>query len=243
MRHNHDRRKLNRTASHRRAMLRNMVTSLFARERISTTTAKAKETRRLAERMITFARRGDLAARRHVARTVNDPGVLQKLFDEIGPRYADRPGGYTRILKLGIRRGDAAETAILELIGEDDEGRKKKKKSRKKHHKVEVPASPVRAAAPEAAGVGEAADVGEAAEEDAAAGAVEDAAAAVEAGAVEDEVVEKEAEEEAKAGEAAGEKGPEAVEAPEEKKAAGGDQDEGKSGSKDEAGKKEDKKK
>jgi large subunit ribosomal protein L17 len=123
-------------------MLRNMVTSLFARERIRTTTAKAKEARRVAERMITFARRGDLSARRHVARTVNDPAVLQKLFSEIAPRYADRPGGYTRILKLGVRRGDAAQTAILELVGEGDEGRKKKKKARKKRQKVDVPDRP-----------------------------------------------------------------------------------------------------
>lgn len=143
MRHNRDRRKLNRTASHRRAMLRNMVTSLFAAERIHTTTAKAKEVRRVAERMITFARRGDLAARRHVAKTVNDPDVLQKLFAEIAPRYIDRPGGYTRILKTGVRRGDAAQTALLELVGTDDEGRKKKKKARKKRQKVEVPERPV----------------------------------------------------------------------------------------------------
>jgi large subunit ribosomal protein L17 len=142
MRHNWDGRKLNRTASHRKAMLRNMVTSLFANERIHTTAAKAKEARRLAERMITFARRGDLAARRHVARTVNNPGVLQKLFDEIGPRYVDRPGGYTRVLKTGTRRGDGASTAILELVGTGEEGRKKKKKGRKKYHKVEVPEAP-----------------------------------------------------------------------------------------------------
>lgn len=146
MRHNSDGRKLNRTASHRKAMLRNMVTSLFANERINTTTPKAKEARRLAERMITFARRGDLAARRQVAKTVQDPQVLKKLFDEIGPRFADRPGGYTRVLKTGIRKGDAASTAILELLGSEEEGRKKKKKGRKKYHKVEVPESPVVAA-------------------------------------------------------------------------------------------------
>jgi len=136
MRHNRDGRKLNRTASHRKAMLRNMVTSLFDNERIHTTTSKAKEAKRLAERMITFARRGDLSARRHVAKTVRDPEVLQKLFSEIGPRYVDRPGGYTRVLKLGMRRGDAAQTAILELIPEGDEGRKKKKKPAKKKRKA-----------------------------------------------------------------------------------------------------------
>lgn len=142
MRHNRDWRKLNRTASHRRAMLRNMVTSLFAAERIRTTTAKAKEARRVAERMITFARRGDLSARRHVAKIVNDPAVLQKLFADIAPRYVDRPGGYTRILKIGIRRGDAAQRVILELVGADEEKRKKKKKARKKRQKVEVPEKP-----------------------------------------------------------------------------------------------------
>ena len=145
MRHNHDHRKLNRTAAHRKAMLRNMVTSLFDKERITTTTAKAKEARRVAERMITFARRGDLAARRHVARTVQDPKVLKKLFDDIGPRFEDRPGGYTRMLRLGSRKGDAAETAILELLGEKDKPRGKKK-SRKTYHKVDIPGDPVEAA-------------------------------------------------------------------------------------------------
>jgi large subunit ribosomal protein L17 len=123
-----------------------MVTSLFAAERIETTTAKAKEARRVAERMITFARRGDLAARRHVAKTVQDPKILKKLFEEIAPRYTDRPGGYTRVLKLGVgRKGDNAERAILELVGEKDEGRKKKKKPRKTYHKVDIPKSPEKA--------------------------------------------------------------------------------------------------
>ncbi len=144
MRHNKDGRKLGRTASHRRALMRNMVTSLFASERIETTTPKAKEVRRVAERMITFARRGDLAARRHVAKTVQKPEVLKKLFDEIAPRFADRPGGYTRVLKLGARRkGDNAERAILELIGEKDEGRKKKKQ-RKTYRKMDIPKAPVK---------------------------------------------------------------------------------------------------
>jgi large subunit ribosomal protein L17 len=143
MRHNNDHKKLGRTAAHRKAMLGNMVTSLFERERITTTTAKAKEARRVAERMITFARKGDLSSRRHVARTVKDHAVLRKLFDDIAPRFADRPGGYTRILKLGTRKGDAAETAILELVGEKDKPRGKKKKPRKRYHKVEIPESPV----------------------------------------------------------------------------------------------------
>jgi len=98
-------------------MMRNMVTSLFKSERITTTEAKAKEVRRFADRMITFAKRGDLNSRRQAARFVIEPKVLQKLFAEIGPRYSDRPGGYTRVLKLGVRRhGDDAPTAILELV-------------------------------------------------------------------------------------------------------------------------------
>ena len=117
MRHNYSGRKLNRTAAHRKMLERNLVTALFEHERIQTTVIKAKVARSLAERLITFAKRGDLHARRQVARKVNDPQVLRKLFDEIGPRYTERPGGYTRILRLnGPRLGDGAELAILELV-------------------------------------------------------------------------------------------------------------------------------
>jgi large subunit ribosomal protein L17 len=117
MRHQVSGRKLNRSPSHRRMLFRNLVTELFRHERIQTTVAKAKEARSLAERLITCAKAGDLAARRRAARKVNDPAVLQKLFSDIGPRYVDRPGGYTRILRLsGGRKGDNAEMAILELI-------------------------------------------------------------------------------------------------------------------------------
>lgn len=116
MRHRKDHRKLSRTHSHRRAVLRNLVTALFQYERIETTVAKAKEARRLAERMITFGKQGDLAARRHVARFVTRPAVTQKLFSTIAPWYAERNGGYTRILKIGRRLGDAGETAYLELV-------------------------------------------------------------------------------------------------------------------------------
>ena len=116
MRHRKKGRKLQRTASHRRAMLRNLATSLFRHERIETTTAKAKELRPYAERLITLARRGDLHARRLVARKIQDREVLGKLFDEISSRYAERPGGYTRILKLGNRKGDAAEISLIELV-------------------------------------------------------------------------------------------------------------------------------
>ena len=117
MRHNYSGRKLNRSAPHRKMLFRNLVTALFEHERIETTVHKAKEARSLAERLITFAKRGDLHARRMAARKVNKPQVLQKLFEEIGPRYAERPGGYTRILRLsGARKGDGAEMAILELV-------------------------------------------------------------------------------------------------------------------------------
>ncbi len=178
MRHHMDHRKLGRTAAHRKAMLSNMVTSLFERERITTTTAKAKEARRVAERMITFARKGDLAARRHVARTVKDPVVLRKLFDDIAPRYVDRPGGYTRILKTGIRKGDAAKTAILELVGKDDKPRGKKKSSRKTYHKVDIPESPVIAAKKAAKQAAKKAEEEAKAAEEAAKKAEEEAAAA-----------------------------------------------------------------
>jgi len=116
MRHRKDHRKLSRTSAHRKAVLRNLVTALFQYERIETTVAKAKESRRLAERLITFAKRGDLAARRHVARFVTRPAVTAKLFATIAPWYAERNGGYTRILKIGHRLGDAGETAYLELV-------------------------------------------------------------------------------------------------------------------------------
>ncbi len=117
MRHRKKGRKLSRTASHRRATLRNMATSLFRHERIETTTARAKELRPYAERLITLARRGDLHSRRLAGRKIQDRQVLGKLFDDIAPRYSERPGGYTRILKLGNRKGDAAEMSLIELVG------------------------------------------------------------------------------------------------------------------------------
>ncbi|MDE2975368.1 MAG: 50S ribosomal protein L17 [Gemmatimonadota bacterium] len=116
MRHRKKGRSLSRSPSHRKALLRNMAASLFRHERITTTTARAKELRPYAERLITLAKRGDLHARRLVARRIADRDVLGKLFDDIGPRYAERAGGYTRILKLGNRRGDAADMALIELV-------------------------------------------------------------------------------------------------------------------------------
>ena len=116
MRHRKDHRKLSRTHQHRRALLRNLVTALFQYERIETTVAKAKEARRLAERMITFAKEGDVAARRHVTRFVTKPEIVSKLFATIAPWYTERQGGYTRIVRIGHRLGDAGETAYLELV-------------------------------------------------------------------------------------------------------------------------------
>ncbi|MDZ4672970.1 MAG: 50S ribosomal protein L17 [Gemmatimonadota bacterium] len=118
MRHRAKGRQLSRTSTHRRALLNNMATSLFEHERIVTTEAKAKELRPFAEKLITLARRGDLHARRLVERKVKNREVLSKLFAEIGPRFAGRPGGYTRILKLGHRPGDGADQARIELLAE-----------------------------------------------------------------------------------------------------------------------------
>ena len=119
MRHNVAHRKLGRVTPHRIALLRNLATALFERERIRTTLPKAKELRPFAEKLITLAKRDSdrLHARRQAARHIQDPKVVQKLFDTIGARFATRPGGYTRILRLGPRHGDGAEMAYLELVG------------------------------------------------------------------------------------------------------------------------------
>ena len=102
--------------AHQRLMLSGLAAQLFVNEAINTTEAKAKAVRPLAEKLITFARRGDLAARREVLRVIPDRDVVHKLFSDIGPRYAERPGGYTRILKLGSRKGDGAPMARIELV-------------------------------------------------------------------------------------------------------------------------------
>lgn len=109
-------RKLGLRGDHRRAMLRNMVTSLFREERITTTETRAKAVRGIAEKMVTAAKKNDLAARRQVLEYVFDEDVVRKLFDDIAPKYSERAGGYTRIIKTGVRRGDAAPMAILELV-------------------------------------------------------------------------------------------------------------------------------
>ncbi len=121
MRHHHDKRQLSRTAEHRRALLRALVTSLFEHERIETTVAKAKEARRVAERMITHAKKNSIHSRRLVARVVQNEDVAKKLFDTIAPWYATREGGYTRVLKTRRRLGDAGEMALLELVKTDQQ--------------------------------------------------------------------------------------------------------------------------
>jgi large subunit ribosomal protein L17 len=118
MRHRAKGRQLSRTSSHKRALLNNMAASLFEHGRVVTTEAKAKELRPFAEKLITLARRGDLHARRLVQRRIKDRETLGKLFSEIGPRFAARPGGYTRILKMGHRPGDGADIARIELLSE-----------------------------------------------------------------------------------------------------------------------------
>ena len=108
--------KLGRPSAHRKSMLRSLVTDLFKYGRIQTTQDRAKETRRIAEKMITLAKRGDLHARRQVLAYVFDESTVTKLFEDIAPKYADRNGGYTRILKLGPRQGDNAEVVFVELV-------------------------------------------------------------------------------------------------------------------------------
>jgi len=119
MRHNKSGKRLGRNTPHRTAMLRNMVTSLFEHEKITTTDARAKELRKVVDRMITLGKRGDLHARRQVLSVIRDQKVVAKLFDQIGPRYKDRPGGYTRIVKVGSRLGDNAPQSIIALVEEE----------------------------------------------------------------------------------------------------------------------------
>lgn len=129
--------RLGRKAGHRRAMLRNMAMSLFQSERIKTTKAKAKEVRRCAEKMITRAKTDSVHNRRIVAKDIHDKAILTKLFTDIGPRYTNRPGGYTRIVKIGSRQGDGAEMVLLELV---DRVIKERKKREKKESVEEEPA-------------------------------------------------------------------------------------------------------
>jgi large subunit ribosomal protein L17 len=127
MRHLKAGRKLGRTSAHREAMFKNMVTELFRHEQIRTTLPKAKEVRRVAEKLITFAKRGSLHTRRMAFRTVRDNEILEKLFSDLATRYKARPGGYTRVLKAGFRPGDAAPMAILELVDRVEPAKEEKK--------------------------------------------------------------------------------------------------------------------
>ena len=140
MRHRNSGVKLNRTSSHRTAMFRNMVTSLFKHGRIKTTDPKAKELRRWADQLITLAQRGDLHARRQAMAIIQEKAVVHKLFDDAPIRFATKSGGYTRIVKIGIRKGDAATLTMIELTGEPVEAKpveKKPAKAEKKADKAE----------------------------------------------------------------------------------------------------------
>ena len=123
MRHGNSGRKLNRTASHRKAMFANMATSLLKHEQIITTLPKAKDLRRVVDRLITLGKRGDLHARRQAAAVLREDKVVGKLFDELAERYKERNGGYTRVLKAGFRRGDMAPVAVIELVDRDPDAK------------------------------------------------------------------------------------------------------------------------
>ncbi|MEK9596377.1 MAG: 50S ribosomal protein L17 [Rhodospirillaceae bacterium] len=123
MRHRKSGRKLNRTASHRKAMFKNMAAALIKHEQIITTLPKAKELRPVVEKLITLGKRGDLHARRLVFAKLRDDGMTKKLFDVLADRYRERPGGYTRVLKAGFRYGDSAPMAVIELVDRDEDAR------------------------------------------------------------------------------------------------------------------------
>ena len=132
MRHLKSGRKLGRTTSHRKATLANLASALLTHKSIVTTTPKAKEARSTVERLVTFAKKGDLASRRHVLRTIRDKKLVKELFEEIAPKYTARNGGYTRIIKIGRRKGDNAPLAIFELVGYENVKAAKIEKQREK---------------------------------------------------------------------------------------------------------------
>jgi large subunit ribosomal protein L17 len=147
MRHLKAGRKLNRTAAHRKALFRNMVTSLIEHEHVRTTDAKAKELRRIADRMITLGKRGTLHARRQALSYIRSRTVVQKLFDEVASRFRERPGGYTRVTKLGHRHGDAAAMSVIELTDRGETAkaeaeRKRERRVRRTEKKAAPPATP-----------------------------------------------------------------------------------------------------
>jgi len=125
MRHRRAGRKLNRTASHRRALFANMAAALIKHEQVITTLPKAKELRRVTDRLITLAKRGNLHSRRLAVSRIRDEAMVKKLFDVLGPRYKERPGGYTRVLRAGYRYGDSAPMAVIELVDRDPDARGK----------------------------------------------------------------------------------------------------------------------
>jgi len=171
MRHNKTGRRLGRNTPHRKAMMRNMVTSLIQHERITTTDTRAKELRKIADKMITLGKRGDLHARRQALQVLQDKQVVAKLFERVAPRYSERPGGYTRIIKVANRPGDNAAMAIIELV--EEEFTPKPKKVKPVAQKVAAPV--VKEAAAEE--VAEEAAAEEVAEEAAAEEVAEEAAA------------------------------------------------------------------
>lgn len=132
MRHRKQGRKLNRSSAHRRALLRNLVLSLIRHGRITTTDAKAKELRRHADRIVTLGKRGDLAARRRAFGLIASHGAVKKLFDEIAPRFKERNGGYTRVVKFAKRRGDAAPLSLVEFTGAEEQAGGKRRRSKAK---------------------------------------------------------------------------------------------------------------
>lgn len=136
MRHAVKGRKLKRTSSHKKALLVNLATALFRHKKIKTTVAKAKEARIFVERLITKARKGDIPSRRYVARFIKDRDVLKELFNEIVAKVGERPGGYTRVVKLGARKGDGADLAILELVDYNEGEVKEQKKKEEKQAEV-----------------------------------------------------------------------------------------------------------
>ena len=136
MRHRIQGKKLGRDSAQRKALLRNLVTSFLEKERIRTTLAKAKATRPVAEKMITLGKKNSLHSRRLALRYIYKREVVKKLFDDIGPRFSERPGGYTRIVKIGPRAGDGAEMALLELVGTEFKKKEKKKTAAEKAKEV-----------------------------------------------------------------------------------------------------------
>jgi large subunit ribosomal protein L17 len=140
MRHLKAGKRLGRTSAHRLALYRNLVAELVKRDRIETTDAKAKELRRIADRMVTLGKQGTLAARRRAAAYMRSPQAVSRLFAEVAPRFSDRPGGYTRVTKLGLRTGDAAPMSIIEFTGTSEDLEPKKKPRRKAAAKAKAEA-------------------------------------------------------------------------------------------------------